>query len=308
MIDNLILGTAMWGWTTPQERCFQLLDAYYAAGGREIDGATNYPINKDPADFRKAEQILREWIKANKVSDLEIMIKVGSVNNMRTPEHNLSKSFLLFCLDEYRSLFGTNLDTFMIHWDNRDDAAAIADSLEALAIARQEGFRIGLSGIRHPEHYQALLKESDRSVCRIQMKHNILYSDYDRYHAFHGHPRFIAYGINAGGLKLTPAAYREDSSLRARGGELDEVPGIVPRIVSFLDGLQAQQELTPPTTLNHLGMVYALGHPDIAQVLVGPSRLEQLQDSIQWARRLAAEDYQEVYQGLLQVVQDEKRN
>ncbi|MEN0006767.1 MAG: aldo/keto reductase, partial [Bacteroidota bacterium] len=201
----LILGTAMWGWTTSPQQCFALLDYFYEAGFREIDAATNYPINKNPADFRKSEQILLEWIKANGINDLKVMIKVGSVNNLRTPEHNLQKSFLLVMLDEYRYLFGDNLDTFMIHWDNREDEQAIHASYEALQQAQQLGFRVGLSGIKHPAIH-AKVNEQFQLDVRIQFKHNLLYSDYQRYAPFHGKQRFITYGINAGGLKLSPNA------------------------------------------------------------------------------------------------------
>ena len=63
--DELVLGTAMWGWTVDKVTAFQLLDAWYAAGQRKVDTATNYPIDRVPEHFRLAEQILAEWIRAN---------------------------------------------------------------------------------------------------------------------------------------------------------------------------------------------------------------------------------------------------
>ena len=60
----LILGTAMWGWTTSPAMAMTLLDQFYAAGGRAVDTATNYPINKNPGDFRQAERMLADWIRA----------------------------------------------------------------------------------------------------------------------------------------------------------------------------------------------------------------------------------------------------
>lgn len=286
----------MWGWTVPRERAFQLLDAFYAAGGREVDGATNYPINKRPEDFRAAENVLIDWVNTHGVTDLKVMMKVGSLNNMRTPDCNLSRAFLLFCLDEYQDKFGPNLDTLMIHWDNRDEAEPVAETVAALRDVHTAGHRVGLSGIRHPALYAEQLAGSAFDV-RIQLKHNLLTSDYPRYAPFHGRPRFIAYGINAGGVKLDAAAYRADASLRARGGDTSAEPPIVPALREWLANLP-EGERPKPQSMNHLGLLYALGRPDIGQVLIGPSRLEQLQDSLDWLAYWKAYDYSDLCEAL----------
>ena len=85
---DLILGSAMWGWTLDAPAAFTLLDQFYAAGFRKIDGATNYPLNGVPTDFRGSENILAEWIKAHGVQDLEIIMKVGSISNQYSPEQD----------------------------------------------------------------------------------------------------------------------------------------------------------------------------------------------------------------------------
>ncbi|MCB0638824.1 MAG: aldo/keto reductase [Lewinella sp.] len=301
-MDTLILGTAMWGWTVPRDRAFALLDAFYEAGGRAVDGATNYPINRRPGDFRAAENILLQWIRTHGVTDLKVMMKIGSLNNLRTPDCNLRPSFLLFCFDEYQDKFGSNLDTMMIHWDNRDEAGPIAETLQALQAIQAAGYRVGLSGIRHPAHYADWLAKYPLS-CRIQIKHNLLQTDYPRYAAFHGEKCFIAYGINAGGLKLAPDQYRTDASLAARGGDISQEPPFMMPLRQWLAKLPAQ-ERPLPASMNHLGLLFALLHPDIGQVLIGPSRVEQLTDSLQWARLLQQYPYQDLYDQLNQLRDD----
>jgi len=219
----LILGTAMWGWTTPKETAFAMLDEWYEKGFREVDAATNYPIDKDPSHFRLSENILLEWINANGISDLEVMMKIGSVNNLRTPEHILTKSFILMMLDEYAFLFGKNLKTLMVHWDNRENEKEIEETFEAFVEVKNKDLKLGLSGIKYPRKYAKINQEYQFDF-RIQMKHNLIYSDYERYKPFHGFPRFIAYGINAGGLKLDAKNYSEKSSLKARGGDVLKEP------------------------------------------------------------------------------------
>ena len=182
---QLLLGSALWGWTINKTTVFQLLDYFYQQGFRQVDAATNYPINKNPMDFRRSEQILKEWIQVNGIQDLEIIIKVGSLNNMGGSENNLSKSFLLMNLDSYRAKFGSNLKTFMIHWDNRRDRSAIEESLQALDYAQKQKLSVGLSGVKYPEVYYELNQERRLNFV-IQIKHNLLKSDYERYAPFHG--------------------------------------------------------------------------------------------------------------------------
>lgn len=298
----LLLGTAMWGWTTPKETAFALLDEWYARGFREVDGATNYPIDKDPNHFRKAEKILLAWIKAHGVSDLEVMMKIGSVNNLRTPEQVLTRSFILMMLDEYRWLFGNNLRTLMVHWDNRDDASAVRETMEGLDVVRQQGLRIGLSGIRHPEVYAGLNRDFDFDFC-IQIKHNVLQSDYERYAQFQGRRRFIAYGINAGGLKLDPEAYSAQSSLAARGADIGSEPPIVENIRRII--AQANEESSshkkhrPPLSAMHeIGIIHAFYHPDILGILLGVSSVSQLRSSIDFYEILKQQDFSDVFQKL----------
>lgn len=291
---DLILGTAMWGWTVPRDRCFQLLDQFYRAGFRQIDGATNYPINKNPADFRLAEKILLEWIRTHGVTDLRLMMKVGSLNNMRTPDHNLTKSFLLLNHDDYRFRFGDNLDTLMIHWDNRDDPTQIRSTLEALAEVRRHGFRVGLSGIRRPDIYQAE-NEAFGLEFRIQIKHNLLHSDYHRYRVFHGSPRFITYGINAGGIKLDAGQYHEQSSLRVRGGDPKTAHPLTEPLREALREAREKKDRPEPRNFNHCGLCFAYHSPDIEGILIGPSRAKQLTDSLEFYRALATNDYSDLY-------------
>lgn len=292
-----ILGTAMWGWTTPKKVAFELLDEFYQQGFREVDGATNYPINKNTKDWRAAEKILQEWIKANGVTDLKIMMKVGSLNNLKTPDHNLSKSFLLMNLEEYRSMFGSNLDTWMIHWDNRDDKAAVFKTLEVLQFAKNEGFRVGVSGLKYPEHYAGLNEEFNLDF-RIQIKHNLLHSDYEKYHFFHGKRRFITYGINAGGIKLNSENYNKNSSLKARAADWSPPTPLIEKAQRVIS--EANQDATRSNlaTFNHLGMIYAYYHDDISGILLGTSRVNQLKNSLDFMAQMQANNYEDVFKKL----------
>ena len=293
-----ILGTAMWGWTTQKQTCFGLLDEFYGRGFRVVDAATNYPINKKIVDFRRAENILSEWISTHGIHDLQVMMKVGSVNNLRTPEIILNKSFLLLSLDDYANKFGANLDTIMVHWDNRSDKEAIRDTFEFFEIIKAQGFKVGLSGIKHPEIY-AELNQHFGFDFRIQIKHNLLHSDYDRYRDFHGKAHFLAYGMNAGGIKLDPQAYSNQASLKARGWDGSGFE-IVPRLNALLKKYNEQHRRSF-TAFYECGLLFAMMHPEIEGVLVGASRLTQLQKTLDLAAEFSQGDFSELYTALLQL-------
>ncbi len=295
-IPTIILGSAMWGWTVPKSTVFELLDEWYAVGFREVDAATNYPIDKDPEHFRLSEKILLEWLNTHGVNDLQVMMKVGSVNNLRSPDHVLTRSFVLMMLDEYLYLLGKNLGTFMVHWDNREEESAIRDTLEGLEEARRRGLQVGLSGILHPEIYAGLNQEFQFDF-RIQLKHNVLQSDYAKYAPFHGQRRFIAYGINAGGLKLD-GNYSSGSTLVARGANLAAMEEAAGRLRNLRDAANLVSGRQPLREAFQFGMIYSFYHPDFQGILVGASSKMQLKEAVDFYRTLIETDYGDVFQTL----------
>ena len=295
---EILLGSALWGWTIDRAICFELLDQFYQRGYREIDGATNYPINKRPEDFRKSEKILSEWISAHGVTDLRIIMKIGSINNLKTPEHNLTESFILINLEDYRQMLGNNLHTLMIHWDNRDDRDAVAETFRALAEAREQDLKVGLSGIRHPELY-ADLNAGYAFDFRIQIKHNLLKSDYSRYAPFHGAKRFITYGLNAAGLKFDPADYRPRGSLQSRGGNPSNRPPLLSHLQNKIVAMQLSNEIR---TFNQCGMLFAYHSPDVYGLLTAPSTPVQMRSTLDFYEKLSRQDYANLYEAMLELI------
>ena len=297
---SLVLGTAMWGWTVAEKEVFQLLDHYYNRGYRSVDAATNYPINKNPSDFRASELLLKAWIDANGVKDLSINMKVGSLSNLKIPDHNLKPSFLQFNWQYYQKMFGANLKQYMLHWDNREDVAAIRDSLLTLKKIEQEGTIIGLSGLKFPELHAQVLEELEMEV-EIQLKHNLLYSDLARYRAVGFNHGFFLYGINAGGLKTEINSYQENSSLKVRGGAIKKLHPIIQDMQLLLDQFKMDTETTGAAALNRLSMIFALGNPGVKGVLIGPSKLPQLKSSLDFYESTVIENISSTYSSLLSI-------
>jgi len=296
-LPKLLLGTAQWGWTVHRDTAFRLLDAWLLAGQRGIDTATNYPINKQTGDFRAAEKILEEYIQAHGLYDLEVTIKVGSLDNLRSPEVNLAPSFLWMMAEEYHRRLGENLHCLMLHWDNREDQEAIRASLDVLQTLQTEhGIQPGLSGIAHPDIY-ALANADLQLNYDIQLKHNVLHSDLDRYRPLLPSARAYAYGINAGGLKLD-SPYPADSTFLARGGQPEQTATQLEQIRALLPGFHLAFVRPPVKTMNHLGLIYASLHPQIKGLILGLSSLQQFHETWDFLRNLETFDYQDVFDGL----------
>ena len=294
---DLALGTALWGWTIPPKDCYSIIDEFYRKGYRKVDGATNYPINQNPKDFRKAEQILTDWIQTHGVKDLEVIMKVGSVHNMGGPDNNLSKSFLFICLEDYQQLLGPNLHTFMIHWDNREDHKAIETTFECFLEARKRSITAGLSGIKSPQIYHSINTQFQIDFS-IQCKHNLLQSDYGRYALFHGKNRFIVYGINAGGIKFSATNYHSKSSYPSRKGSLPKQDQFLSKLTKSIHQAGWAEQLT---TFNQCGMIYAFYSPEIESVLVAPSNRKQALQTIEFHQKLKQGNYEEFYPVLKQL-------
>ena len=296
-MKSLILGTAQWGWGTSQEAAFQLLETWLKAGLKEIDAATNYPINRNPADFRASENILKAFIDAHGLkNELAITMKVGSMDNMRGPDINLSPSFILMMAEEYSRLFGANLSGIMLHWDNRDDAAAIGDTLKALFSLQKSGFTAGLSGIKHPEIYAAANEKYHLSF-DIEVKHNVFVSDLSRYRPLTNdntiRHRLLAYGINAGGVKLS-GQYTDNSTFSLRGGNHETYAARIAEIEAALPKFNTATVRPPVITMNQLGLLYALVNPAIDGVLIGAKTPAQIAEATEIRENVQMFDYQDI--------------
>lgn len=299
-LPGLMLGTAMWGWTVSRKTAFSLLDTFYDAGYRKLDAATNYPINQKAEDFRAAEQILFEWIRAHGVQDLSVFMKIGSLTNQRSPEHNLKSAFLHYNWRYYQGWLGHNLGGIMVHWDNRGDESDIFATLEVLKAMSDSGLEVGFSGLRYPEIYAQLNRRLQLSFS-IQVKHNLMASDYPRYSAFHENAHFWAYGINGGGIKLDATAYHLQSSLSVRGGNKSAVQQLTQSLNNCLAVFNEGSPKRSIRTMNEAAMTFALLSPGLEGILLGPSRVAQLAASLAFYQKLAELDYRDLFAELLTI-------
>jgi aryl-alcohol dehydrogenase-like predicted oxidoreductase len=284
---TLVLGTALWGWRVDRATAHQILDRYVALGGRIVDTAANYPINKRPEDFGVAKNWIADWIASNGAELLSVLVKIGAADNMGGPDSYLGRSSILQSEGLFRAHFGAALAALAVHWDNRGDseadADAIAETVDALAQFSKSGMSIGFSGVRHPEIY---LKAAPALADQwwIQVKENALTSAARRHYA-RAFPdaRYLAYGINMGGVKLGPPA--ESSSLSIRG--IERPDALVRRLSAFL---HSDHGLRPaPADLNDLALTTSFHNAALSGIIIGPRNIEQLESTMHFWKLLKTE-------------------
>ncbi len=63
-VSQFCLGTMQWGWTATEEQAFQVMDAFFEAGGNFIDTADVYSrwVEGNPGGV--AETVIGKWMKA----------------------------------------------------------------------------------------------------------------------------------------------------------------------------------------------------------------------------------------------------
>ena len=279
---NIILGSALWGWGVDRRTAHELLDNFVQVGGRYVDVAQNYPINKRKQDFGLAAKWLTEWITINGEQDVSIILKVGSLDNMGGSETNLSESNIRSAEAEFREKWGAALAALAIHWDNREDDEfeGIQETVNVMSDIFREGGGIGFSGVQRPDLYLKAAPELAKDWW-IQVKENSL-TDSARlkYSKYFPDSTYIAYGINMGGLKNAPQEY--NSSSRLRGIEYsDELVSRLSKLLTSDHGLNPV-----PRNFNELALSTMYRNQCLSGVIVAPRSLSQLQSTMSFWKAL----------------------
>ena len=283
----IVLGTAPWGWGVDRSMAYQMLDRFIMQGGRIVDTATNYPINKRPEDFGLAVKWISDWIVSNGTKDLCVLVKVGATDNMGGSRVNLCSSFILEAADYIKKCFGASLTGVAVHWDNRgnaeNDGSLIAQTVHTMSKLQSEGLLIGFSGVCRPDLYLSAAPElSDKWW--IQVKENVLSntarSEYQKYFP---QSTYLAYGINMGGLKHEQPA--ENSSIVLRGINYPN-----DMIKSFTDFINSDHGLNPsPKSFNDLALLISYLNPSLSGIIIGPRNITQIDSTIYYWNRLKSE-------------------
>jgi aryl-alcohol dehydrogenase-like predicted oxidoreductase len=286
---RVFLGSALWGWGTPREEVFAILDTFAAAGGGILDTASNYPINNVSSDFGLASSLISEWLRAHRPDNVSVLYKIGAIDNHGSSATALKASDMLISAELARGKFSDWLGGIAIHWDNRDSPGAIECSLDILSQFAADGLEVGFSGVKRPDLY---LQYAPYLAAKwlIQVKENLA-TQFARksYEVYFPSARFLAYGINMGGVKGRHIT--ATSSLALRGLE---VPSIVERMLKLIDD-PPKDLAAPPRDLTQLALMVSWANPSLSGVIFGSRTAIQLTESLNyWAILSARSDAADV--------------
>ncbi|WP_216098888.1 aldo/keto reductase [Pseudomaricurvus albidus] len=298
-MKEICLGTSLWGWTVDRLEAFRILDSFYSGGGRFVDTANNYPLNGRHDDFRKSPRYVSEWIKSTGVKDLKVTFKFGSLSNINQPVCDLSRDNALSQFELAQNYFAESFYCLMIHWDNRSVPCQLSDTLAGIESKLTSETRLGLSGIKYPQAYLSELENIGLNQVDIQVKHNFSTSDLKRYSILNKlNLRTWAYGISAGGIRLSEDDYDEKSYVKVvRSQDYHSsvmTEALKKKLLKWMDDIEEIENLY------HLSMLFSENTPELFGYLVAPSTLSQMESIWRFRKKLSDISRLGVYNGLEQ--------
>jgi aryl-alcohol dehydrogenase-like predicted oxidoreductase len=143
---RLVFGGNVFGWTVDQDRSFELLDAFYEAGGRMIDSAEGYsswvPGNKGG----ESEAIIGAWTESRGVRK---DVLIGTKTGMGGPPGALKPEAVAAALEG--SLERLRTDYVDLYYAHRDD---LVTPLDEVVEAYDSAFRAGKARELGASNYQ----------------------------------------------------------------------------------------------------------------------------------------------------------
>lgn len=279
-VSPLTLGGNVFGWTIDEQKSFEILDAWLAAGFNFIDSADSYsswvPGNKGG----ESEVIIGNWMKKRGNRDQVILAtKLGS--EMGPGKKGLSKKYISEAAEaSLRRLQTDYIDLYQSHWP--DPETPYEETFEGYAELLKEGKvrAIGASNFSAKQLTDSLEAAEKNNLPSYQTLQP-LYNLYDRA-VFENELEKICLDNNIGVINYYALAsgfltgkYRteNDFSKSARGGGVKKYltdRGL--RILKALDEVAARYNSTPAS----VSIAWLLTRPAITAPIASATSIEQL--------------------------------
>jgi hypothetical protein len=268
--NSIILGTARWGSFITKAEAFRILDSFVSSGFYKIDTSTNYPINGQEADFGLALEILAEWLRISPNTGIEILLKVGALDNLGTSSSDLSPEKMSSDMARVENVLGVRLTGVGVHWDHRNESESslIGETVDFFRNLHESRYRVGLSGITQKAIYANFSREFI-DKWEIQVKENLGDSKIrQEYLQSFPNSSYIGYGIVRGGSfvmkgnKLAPKLENEKITIKSNDNH-EVASHSTNKMLNYTDTVK-----------------YLLNKKNLQGVVIGPRNLEQMTDFI----------------------------
>ena len=299
LIDPLVLGTNVVGWTMDEATSFAVLDAYVAEGFTAIDTADSYS-RWVPGNDSDSEKIIGRWMQARGNRDkVLIFTKVGS--DMGQGHKDLSAKWIEQAVDGSLKRLQTDyIDLYQSHWpDERTPQEETLRAHEKLIAAGKVRF-IGTSN-----HDEKLLSEALEISKRLGLhRYETVQNEFNLYtrNKFEGAVQDICvreeisgihyYGLAAGFLT---GKYRKPAdaqkSPRGRGVVTNYLNDKGLRILAALDAVSERTG----AALSEIALSWVAAQPGVAAPIASATSVAQVKSLARGARlTLSAGDLKEL--------------
>ncbi len=280
---KLVLGGNVFGWTADQDTSFEILDAFYEAGGRMVDTAEVYSAWVPGHTGGESEKVIGAWTKARGVrKDMRIATKTGW-----GMEHgDLNPATLGARLAS--SLERLQTDYLDLYYAHRDDPKTPQDEVVAgfsALIAEGKVREAGVSQFAEGRLRSAMAAAKAQGLpgfTVLQNQHNLLEradfdADYQNFCVANDIAMLPFYGLANGYLT---GKYRKpaDFDRYVRGARVKKYhDGNGPALLAIMDRIAKDCE----ATVAQVALAWLLDQPGVAAPIASATTADQLDELVE---------------------------
>ncbi len=291
VIEPLVLGGNVFGWTVDEARGFDILDAYVEAGFTAIDTAEGYPnwVPGNPPGM--SETIIGKWLKSrNNREKIHLFTKVNSAKNPGGLKRDAIRASIEASLGRLQTDY---VDLYFSHWP--DASASHEETLEAYDQLIREG-KVRVIGASN--YSPKMMEEAlETSIIKTLPRYEVTqprYNLYDREEFAALLPFLekndvgsITYYSLASGFLSGKYRSKDDFGKSQRGGgagQYLDAKGF--KILEALDKVSAELDATPA----EVALAWLVAQPGVSAPIASATSVEQVQSLARGVRLTLPDD------------------
>ncbi|KKB77726.1 alcohol dehydrogenase [Devosia soli] len=277
VIEPLVLGGNVFGWTVDEQLGFQILDAYVDEGFTAIDTAQGYPnwVPGNPPGM--SETIIGKWLKAR--GNREQVHIITKINSGRDPKGLSAEAIKTGIEDSLKRLQTDYIDLYFSHWPAQD--CTHEETLEAYDVL----IRAGKVRVIGASNYDAAMMKAaqDTAIVKSLPRYEVtqpLYNLYDR-EQFEALRPFllenevgaITYYSLAAGFLTGKYRSKDDLGKSQRGGGSEKYlndKGF--KILAALDAIAGETGAAP----SEIALAWLIAQPGVSAPIASATSIEQV--------------------------------
>ncbi|MCF0055977.1 aldo/keto reductase [Dyadobacter sp. CY356] len=279
-IAPLVFGGNVFGWTTDDNRTFELLDAFVDAGFNAVDTADVYSAWVPGNQGGESETAIGKWFKKSGKRD-SIILATKVASEMGPGKKGLSKKYILEAVESSLKRLQTDyIDLYQSHYD--DPETAVEETLEAYnELVKSGKVRIiGASNFPIPRLEESI-KVSQQENLAVYQTFQPEFNLFDRQDFEQNIAPFtvdnnlsvISYFSLASGFLSGKYRSKDDLKGSKRSGMVEKyLNGRGFKILAALDEISAEYGSNPAT----ISLAWLIAHPAVTAPIASATTLDQL--------------------------------